>query len=136
MYYRCQYCGGVGTHAKCRVDDATGPFSCRDCTEKLSQGIQLSLPNNSKSIVDEVNDSTASPCKPKHKFDAEGEGKVWKMDHVRDSFKTVTVDLMNPDDEPDSDKAQQNWDFREDRLNRFFAGADFSSKPQPPPWLI
>lgn len=137
-YYRCHFCGSVGTHEECRVgddDDLSKPFGCRSCTEK--QSFQADLSNNNISgDADEENDSNENPCKRKHKLDAENEGKVWKEVRTNDSFKTVTWQLMNPDGEPDIVPLEQKSKMRKNRLDAFLENADFSSKPRPPPWLI
>lgn len=147
QYYRCYFCGSVGTHAACRDDDKSNEsFGCRECTEKHSQDMQLQGAANHTMVIDanaadaaaEENDSNMNPYSRKHPFDAEGDGKVWKQRRVKDSFKTRTLELMEPDDDADDSVTEKNCEKQmlNDRMALFFANADFDSKPRPPPWLI
>lgn len=75
-------------------------------------------------------------CKRKHKFDAEGAGKVWKVVHTNKDFRNTAYELMNQSDQPVVDLPKQNRKLREDRLKMFFENSDFNSKPRPPAWIV
>lgn len=149
---KCYCCGAAGVHSKC--NNSTESYICPNCLEKSRHAENSSdIPQNTTSSNTHVNQpSTSKACnenamndslgKDKHwcqELHDENENKVWKLvDTNLLTFRKATMHLTEPDKPPNDDPLCDNErkNMRKNRLDMFFARADFGAKPPPPPWLI
>ncbi|XP_055321593.1 PHD finger protein 7-like [Sitodiplosis mosellana] len=151
--HKCRYCGEKGIHNGCRPTDTNNDFICNDCSGKSTPLITVHTESsrNNAETTNEANMDVENPStsktnvnnnnsnEPNTSGPGESEGKVFKLVPTdRLSYRKTTLLLAdestNEDDDPLCGAARGK--MRNNRLDMFFAKADFDAKPAPPPWLI